>query len=135
MEKGTCAVPPPFSIDPGKSDEFKFVKTPSTACGSVAVFTYDLLHKDTKQFVQKIAVMFSVPFNFNFYYNWFAVGVFDQCKQYNYELYHEMYYEDEVNFVRGKACDGGLSCNRGVVTIEATMSDAYQPVMKIKVTA
>ncbi|XP_026234427.1 bryoporin-like [Anabas testudineus] len=134
IESGSCAIPLSPFIAPLKSDIFQFSKTPNTACGSVGVFTYDLLPKASKQECkEKIAVMFSVPYDFTEYCNWYAVGVFDEKRQCDYNLYHEMYYNTDKAFIRGKARDPCLIYQGDNVTIMAAMSDAYQPVMKVQV--
>uniref|UniRef100_A0A672FKF7 DELTA-sagatoxin-Srs1a n=1 Tax=Salarias fasciatus TaxID=181472 RepID=A0A672FKF7_SALFA len=130
---GSCASPLPPMIPSNASGSALFIKTPHTACGSVGVITYDLLHDDSNQTIEKISIMFSNPYDFNVYSNWYAVGIFDESKQCDYDLYNEMYYEASESFVRGQA-DGNVLVYKGKrVTIQATMSDAYQPVMKVTV--
>ncbi|KAK2833952.1 hypothetical protein Q5P01_017841 [Channa striata] len=127
---GSCEKPLPAVIGVSSSGGALFVKTPHTACGSVGVFTYDLYHHPSKQNRGKMAVMFSNPYDFNLYWNWFAVGVFDISKQCDYDLYKEMYYDEEKGFVRGQAKCGFLTYTSHAVTIRATMADRYQPVIK-----
>ncbi|XP_053194212.1 uncharacterized protein LOC128378671 [Scomber japonicus] len=73
FESGGCAIPLLSFIGPYKTDVAQFIKTPHTACGSVGVFTYDLLKKDAEQPIEKIAVMFSVPYDFGPYKNLYAL--------------------------------------------------------------
>ncbi|KAM7386082.1 hypothetical protein PAMA_008958 [Pampus argenteus] len=134
IESGGCTVPLSPFIASSKSDIAQFSKTPYTACGSVGVFTYDLLRKDTVQPTQKVAVMFSVPYDFNMYSNLYAVGIFDESKQCDYDLYYQMYNGEQESFIRGKASEPCLIYNEGAFTIMATMSDAYLPVIKLQVT-
>ncbi|XP_053195019.1 DELTA-thalatoxin-Avl1a-like [Scomber japonicus] len=129
---GHCAIPLPPFIDPSKSDMAQFVKTPHSARGSVGVFTYDLLKKVADQPAEKIAVMFSVPYDFNMYSNWYAVGIFDKSKECNDNLYYEMYNNTHQSFVRDKA-NSCLTHKGDHVTVTATMSDSYQPVIKLQV--
>ncbi|XP_067426472.1 DELTA-actitoxin-Aas1a-like [Thunnus thynnus] len=130
---GFCKTPFPPTLDPSKSGSALFIKTPQTASGSVGVFTYDLLNGSTNQNDGKIAVMFSNPFDFNLYSNSYAVGVFDMAKKCDCGLYKEMYYDAERKFVRGKAADGSLTHESKLNTITATMSDSYQPDIKVQV--
>uniref|UniRef100_A0A3Q1IW98 Uncharacterized protein n=1 Tax=Anabas testudineus TaxID=64144 RepID=A0A3Q1IW98_ANATE len=135
IESGGCATPLSPLIAPSQSDTFLFSKTPHTARGSVGVFTYDLLPNASEQECkEKIAVMFSVPYDFNLYYNWYAVGVFDEKRQCDHNLYREMYYNTNKTFIRGKARDPSLIYQGDNVTIIAAMSDTYQPVIKVQVT-
>lgn len=81
----------------------------------------------------KMAVMFSVPFNYNFYENWQAVGMFGMGTNCDVNLYKEMYDGKQIGFVRGKASDSRLLFQQDDVLIEATMTDTCQPVLSLKV--
>ncbi|KAI3360302.1 hypothetical protein L3Q82_014604 [Scortum barcoo] len=133
IDSGFCAEPLPPHVDPSSSGNAMFTKTAHTARGAVGVFTYDLLNKATKEFTERVAVMFSVPYDFNLYSNWYALGIFDKSKECNYDLYYEMYNNTDNTFIRGKANGPSLSHKKGQVTIMASMSDSYQPVMKVEV--
>ena len=133
IESGSCAIPLSPFIAPSKCDVVEFSKTPNTACGSVGVLTYDLLEEDTDQPTEKIAVMFSVPYDFNMYSNWYAVGIFEKSKECDHDLFNDMYYNTSPSFVRGKANSPALIQEGDRVKVMATMSDSYQPVMKVQV--
>lgn len=130
---GRCASPFPPTIPFDAPGSARFIKTPHTACGAVGVVTYDLLQDDTDRASEKMAVMFSNPYDFNLYSNWYAVGIFDQNKGCNENLYREMYYETNDSFVRGQAGGPVLTYKGKEFTVQATMSDVYQPVMKVEV--
>lgn len=100
---GGCASPLPPTVGSSTTGSVLFTKTPHTAKGAVGVFTYDLRNNSTKNSYEKLAVMFSVPYDFNLYSNWYAVGIFGGEKKCDYNLYCEMYYHSEAGFVRGKA--------------------------------
>ncbi|XP_028268218.1 DELTA-sagatoxin-Srs1a-like [Parambassis ranga] len=130
---GYNEAPLPPTLSPSETGSALFLSTPTTARGSVGVFTYDLQNPLNMQFYGKIAVMFSVPYDFNLYSNWYAVGMFDMDKHCDKHLYKEMYYNTELGFVRGKAKGPSLAHTGPNVTIRATMSDSYQPVLKVQV--
>ncbi|XP_022603759.1 bryoporin-like [Seriola dumerili] len=132
MNSGWCVEMLPPTIDPSSVGKGLFSKTADTARGAVGIFTYDVLNKSTKESTEKIAVMFSVPYDFNLFSNWFAVGIFDKETQCDHDLYHNMYNNQENTFARKK---GGccLSYKSDQITILATMSDSFQPDMKVEV--
>ncbi|KAK0135979.1 DELTA-actitoxin-Aas1a [Merluccius polli] len=72
--------------------------------GAVGVFTYDLVNSGSET-PWKIAVMFSVPYDFNLYDNWFAVG-FSTAAQNVIMIYERMYYKTPCCFLREKARNG-----------------------------
>lgn len=80
-----------------------------------------------------MAVMFSVPYDFNLYSNWYGVGVLGLDAQCGKPLFEQMYNQVERGFVRGKAKGPSLTHKGTNVTVRATMSDSYQPIMKIQV--
>ncbi|XP_030592105.1 DELTA-sagatoxin-Srs1a-like [Archocentrus centrarchus] len=130
---GGCDTPLPSRLRPHESGSALFSKTAHTACGSVGVFTYDLQHQSTHQADRKIAVMFSVPYDFNLYFNWHAVGVFDKKTACDESLYNEMYYNAQKGFIRGKANGPTLTYRHDHVTIKSTMTDTYEPILKVNV--
>uniref|UniRef100_A0A8C5D176 Uncharacterized protein n=1 Tax=Gadus morhua TaxID=8049 RepID=A0A8C5D176_GADMO len=129
---GYRAVSLESEVKPGANGSALFVKTPYSLRGSVGVLTYDLSLYGSLT-TEKMAVMFFVPFNFNFYENWFAVGVFSSKIKCDDELYHEMYYNNSSCFVRGKAKDGTLTYQHEDFVIEASMSDTYNAILNVKV--
>ncbi|XP_029998139.1 bryoporin-like [Sphaeramia orbicularis] len=134
LYSGHCAIPQSPFIDSGTSDVAVFVKTPHTARGSVGVITYDLQDNQTQLSTRKMAVMFSVPYDFNIYSNEYAVGIFDHSRECDKTLYNEMISGSGASFRGKKAKEpGSLIYEGGTFTIMATMSDAYQPVIKLRI--
>ena len=76
MESGKTHSPPQPTVRPLKTEVCNFTKEGGAACGAVGVMTYDLYHRDHRDSGEKVAVMFSVPYDNNMYKNWFAVGVY-----------------------------------------------------------
>ncbi|XP_041941884.1 DELTA-thalatoxin-Avl1a-like [Alosa sapidissima] len=130
---GFCDVPLPPRLSPSENGSAVYRKTPNTARGAVAVFTYDICWKCEDQAIEKIAVMFSNPYDFASGSNWYAVGVFRKETVCDYALYNEMYNKVQNRFVRGKASQGSLTYSGSSVTISANMSDSYKPVLKVNV--
>uniref|UniRef100_A0AAQ6IKF4 Uncharacterized protein n=1 Tax=Anabas testudineus TaxID=64144 RepID=A0AAQ6IKF4_ANATE len=131
--RGSLNTPFPDEIGPSESGISVFTKTAGTFCRSVGVVTYDLLKNSTEENQGKLAIMFSNPFDFNLYSNLFAVGVLDINTKCDYDLYTKMYYEAEGGYLRRAARDGGLTYTSERVTITATMTDTYEPDLRVQV--
>uniref|UniRef100_A0A3Q0TC51 Actinoporin-like protein n=1 Tax=Amphilophus citrinellus TaxID=61819 RepID=A0A3Q0TC51_AMPCI len=132
---GRCDTSLPATLQPSAVGQAVFAKTPHTACGSVGVFTYDLYDESTGRADKKMAVMFSVPYDFNLYSNWHAVGVFDRDTKCDRHLYNKMYQKTQKGFVRGKAKDPGLTYKDETVTITSTMTDSYEPILELEISS
>ncbi|XP_008300101.1 cytolysin Src-1-like [Stegastes partitus] len=133
LESGSCSEPLPPEIEPSSSGKALFTKTANTARGVVGVVTYDLVDESTQECAGKMAVMFSVPYDFNLYSNWYAVGVFEEGEECSFDLYDHMYNNTDSTFVRGRASESSLSHEGELVAILASMSDSYQPMIKVEV--
>ncbi len=87
---------PPKSILPGSKGIVLGHKMANCATGACGVVSWNIISsKMGNEMSQKIAVMYSCPFNFNHYSNYLAVGIFnpilvDTDKQ----LFKRMYYDD-----------------------------------------
>ncbi|KAL6478447.1 hypothetical protein MHYP_G00142820 [Metynnis hypsauchen] len=97
---GCCHHPPQPTI-PQKTQEIcSFSKISYTACGAVGVLTYQILQNE--EHVGELAIMFSVPFDYNLYKNWFALGIFEADIPCDSNLFKRMYYDVDGPFTRAK---------------------------------
>uniref|UniRef100_A0A3B4H1L9 DELTA-sagatoxin-Srs1a n=1 Tax=Pundamilia nyererei TaxID=303518 RepID=A0A3B4H1L9_9CICH len=133
LVSGLCQIPLPTKLKPSESGNALFSKIGGTACGSVGVFTYDLYNPATDRADKKIAIMFSVPFDYGRYSNWFAVGAFDRETNCDNDLYHKMYYSDERGFVRGKADGHDLKHRDDDVVVTSGMTNSSVATLKVDV--
>ncbi|XP_054861371.1 DELTA-sagatoxin-Srs1a-like [Amphiprion ocellaris] len=131
---GRCRDALPSTVGPSESGSALFIKTHDTACGSVGVFTYDLYNESTKRVDKKMAVMFSNPYNFDFYSNLYAVGLFDRKQLCDHSLYEKMYYNIGTEFVRGGA-GSNLIHERDGLTISANMTDTCEPELNVSISS
>lgn len=111
-----------------------FSKHKGWAAGAVGVLTYDVFKKGDTDFKKKIAIMFSVPHNYSLYKNWAGVGIFDQDKPTDEELFKEMYKNEEmVNFIRKEADGSNITFRGKLLDILCTMSPLGRAIMKVEI--
>lgn len=65
------------------------------ARGAVGVVSFDI-----EGTPHRLAIMYSVPFDYNLYSNWFKLGIISKNIETNHDLYDDMYYD------RGKLTSG-----------------------------
>lgn len=110
-----------------------FVKDEDFPTGAVGVLTYDLYHTHSRSCSERMAIMFSVPYDYNLYENRLAVGVFEQSCACDEELYDLMYGEQESSrFVRSEKIGSGLECLASNVDLRATMSTIGKAIIKME---
>ncbi|CAL8390512.1 unnamed protein product [Arctogadus glacialis] len=138
IERGCCSVPLALNLGPKSRSMATFVKFTGTATGAVGVLTYDLVKaEDTRNILLKLAVMYSVPFNYNSYTNWYAIGLMNSHTKCCQELYSRMYYNDVVqngDFVRAEGGGSSLQKQRDHVLVQASMSDTGTALLRVEVT-
>ncbi|XP_051927768.1 uncharacterized protein LOC127604625 isoform X2 [Hippocampus zosterae] len=132
MESGFPYSPPQPTVRTQRGEVCSFTKDDNTASGAVGVLTYELFHMSSKNCSEMMAVMFSVPFDYNFYKNWVAIGVFPKTTPTDEKLYKLM-YNDKGSFVRHKADGGGLEYEGASVDLAATMSDEGHAIIKLEI--
>lgn len=85
---------------------------------------------------ETLAIMFSVPWDYDVYHNWCAVGIYKAGTKCDEGLYKQMYYEKkqaEHGFVREKANGSGISYLGSNLDIRATMNPLSKAIMKVEV--
>ncbi|XP_034049798.1 actinoporin-like protein [Thalassophryne amazonica] len=132
LENGNVHIPPQPTVRPLKTELCNYSKQKGKATGAVGVMTYDILMLGKKD-PDKIAIMFSVPYDYNFYKNWFAIGIFPQSQGCNEDLYKKMYYKEDEAFVRAEAKGNCIMTSNKDVIIKATMSPLSGAIMKVEV--
>ncbi|XP_026171019.1 DELTA-stichotoxin-Hcr4a-like [Mastacembelus armatus] len=134
LESGNCHSPPQPTVRPLKTEVCIFSKSSAKATGTVGVLTYDLFERQSNSPTETVAIMFSVPYDYNMYKNWVAVGLYGLGKECNESLYKEMYYNKEQRgFVRDEAKGSGLTYEGAKLDIKVTMSPMGRAIMKVEV--
>lgn len=136
MESGECYNPPHPAVRSMMTECCTFVKSSGSATGATGVLMYDLYQKSHKIATERLAIMFSVPWDYNLYQNWFAVGVYKKDRNCDESLYKEMYYDKkqkERGFVREKAVGSEINYVGSFVDVKATMSSLENAIMKVDV--
>ncbi|XP_030626172.1 DELTA-sagatoxin-Srs1a-like [Chanos chanos] len=132
MYSGHNTQPPPPTVDVNTMAACAFSKNTGVASGAVGVLTYDL--EQEKRCTDKMmAIMFSVPFDYNIFDNWLAVGIFDNNQQCDKELYNLMYDKNETTFKRVKAAGSSILAKWEPVEIRATMSSARSAIVEVEI--
>lgn len=134
LESGETYNPPQPTVRPQKTEVCTFSKTSAKATGSVGVMTYELFERSRKGAAETLAIMFSVPWDYNVYKNWYAIGIYPKGKECDEALYKEMYYDkDPKGFVRMEADGSGLTFEGSGLDIKATMCPMGKAIMKVEV--
>lgn len=132
MDKGFPYSPPQPTVRTQRGEVCSFTKDDHTPSGAVGVLTYELFQMRTKNCTDMMAVMFSVPFDYNLYKNWAAIGIFPKATPTDEKLY-DLMYNGKGSFVRHKADGGGLEYSGGEVDLAATMSDEGHAIIKLEI--
>ena len=133
LENGETNNPPQPTVRPAKTEICTFTKS-GGATGCVGVMTYDLLEQSKNDFIETLAIMFSVPWDYNLYKNWFAVGIYKKGRNCDKALYKEMYNDKKQHgFVREEAHGSGINHVGDYLDIKATMCPLGNAIMKVEV--
>ncbi|XP_053708400.1 actinoporin-like protein [Synchiropus splendidus] len=134
LDNGETHNPPQPTVPPLHTELCTFTKTGGKATGAVGVLTYNLLERSQSNFIETVAIMFSVPWDYNLYKNWFAVGIFDRGIECNEALFKKMYYDKKPEgFVREHADGSGINYVGKYLDIKATMCPMGRSIMKVEV--
>ncbi|XP_014841938.1 PREDICTED: DELTA-sagatoxin-Srs1a-like, partial [Poecilia mexicana] len=136
LDNGEVFNPPQPTVRPLKTEVCTFTKSGGKATGSVGVLTYDLFERSQNDYIETLAIMFSVPWDYNLYKNWFAVGIYKKGRNCDKDLFKEMYYEKKENehgFVRGEANGSGINYVGNYLDIKATMCPMGNAIMNVEV--
>lgn len=136
LESGESYNPPQPTVRHLMTECCTFTKHSSSATGTAGVLTYDLYEKSRRAAIERLAIMFSVPWDYNLYKNWFAVGIYKQGRTCDEALYKEMYYEKnqkEHGFVREEAVGSGINYVGSYLDVKATMNPLENAIMKVEV--
>ncbi|XP_070704555.1 uncharacterized protein [Pempheris klunzingeri] len=133
MSSGFCQHPPQPTVRSANTEVCSFTKDDNTATGAVGLLTYDLFHMHSRVCSERVAIMFSVPFDHNLYKNRLAVGVVEQSRACDKHLYNQLYDgKDLSNFARSETCGGGLEYKAPSVDLRASMSSTGKAIVKVE---
>ncbi|KAM4526644.1 DELTA-stichotoxin-Hmg2b-like isoform 1-T2 [Fundulus diaphanus] len=133
MASGFPFSPPQPTVRTTKTEVCSFIKDDNTASGAVGVLTYELFNMRNRNCSELMAVMFSVPFDYNFYKNWIAVGIFEHTRPCDEKLYDTMYNgKDFTNFVRQEGNGSGMVYQGRDLDVRACMSDVGKAIIKLE---
>ncbi|XP_041853796.1 bryoporin-like [Melanotaenia boesemani] len=133
MTSGFCYHPPQPTIRTGMTEVCSFTKDDNTATGAIGLLTYDLFHMQSRVCSERMAIMFSVPFDHNLYKNRLAVGTVEHSQACDKHLYDQMYDgKDLSNFTRSEKNGSGLEYRSTYVDLRATMSTVGKAIVKVE---
>jgi len=133
MASGFSFHPPQPTVRTGKTEVCSFDKDDNTATGAVGLLTYDLFHVQSRACTERLAVVFSVPFDHNLYKNKLAVGVYEKSHACDKTLYELMYGgKDLSGCVCSDANGSGLLYKTATVDLRATMSTVGKAIVKLE---
>ncbi|KAG7507689.1 cytolysin Src-1-like [Solea senegalensis] len=134
MESGFSFSPPQPTVRINKTEVCSFTKDDHTASGAVGVLTYELFNIHSRSCNELMAVMFSVPYDYNFYQNWLGVGVYEHTHAVDKKLFKDMYEaKDFTNFVRHKADGSGVKYASRMLDVRGCMSDEGKAIVKLEI--
>ncbi|KAL4635318.1 DELTA-actitoxin-Afr1a-like [Arapaima gigas] len=130
---GHCYNPSQPTVRSGVMGTCLFGKLTDSNAGTMGVLMYDVA-KDLEDILTHVAIMFSVPFDYNLHENWFALGFFGKDQACDKSLYKLMFYNNRGMFSRQKASgtENRYTHQNSRFIVRATMSLVSKPVMKVE---
>uniref|UniRef100_A0A3Q2P1B8 Bryoporin-like n=1 Tax=Fundulus heteroclitus TaxID=8078 RepID=A0A3Q2P1B8_FUNHE len=133
MNSGFSYHPPQPTVRTQKTEVCSFTKDDNTATGAVGLLTYDLFHMQSRVCSERMAIMFSVPFDRNIYANRLAVGVVENSRACDKHLYDHMYDGKDLSHAARSDANGcGLEYKAPYVDLRATMSTTGKAIVKVE---
>ncbi|XP_068161545.1 uncharacterized protein [Antennarius striatus] len=132
LENGFVYSPPTPTLNTNLTEVCSFTKDDHTASGASGVLTYELFNMRSRRSDGLLAVMFSVPFDYNLYSNWYGVGIFERSTECDDKLFDLMYNKKDDSFVRHKADGSGIKICRKKLEARACMSDEGRAIIKME---
>uniref|UniRef100_A0A3B4DQ72 Uncharacterized protein n=1 Tax=Pygocentrus nattereri TaxID=42514 RepID=A0A3B4DQ72_PYGNA len=123
--------PPQPTVRKETRESCSFTKRPHTACGSAGVLTYDICVDNKSKAIKCLAIMFSVPYDYNQYENRFALGLFDASQSCDESLFNMM-YNGNGPFIRDKCSSSEQKYSEQNFTLKGTMSPRAQAILKME---
>ncbi|KAI4889954.1 hypothetical protein NFI96_028645, partial [Prochilodus magdalenae] len=120
--------PPHPTIQKRTIEACSFTKTKGTACGAVGVLKYEICKHDDNHWVGDLVIMFSVPYDYNLYENWFAIGISKEHVSCDEHLFNQMYY-DNGSFTRAKSTGNEIKFTGKHSYVKGTMSPASKSII------
>ncbi|XP_058865875.1 DELTA-sagatoxin-Srs1a-like [Acipenser ruthenus] len=124
--------PPQPTIRKETREGCSFTKNPDKLFGCVGVLTYDVSENNKSKALSRFAIMFSVPYDYTKYENWFSIGLFDSERSCDESLFNLMYYE-KGSFVRDNASSTEMKYEGELSIVKGTMSPRAKSIMKVEI--
>ncbi|KAJ8377134.1 hypothetical protein SKAU_G00077140 [Synaphobranchus kaupii] len=130
-DSGYCYNTPKPTVPQGVTEVCAFGDTKGSLFGIEGVLTYDIVDDQNEGAVKRLALMFSVPYNYLFNDNWFALGFFDLDEECDEPLFNRM-YRKRGTFRREKASGSEIYFQCGKFTLRGTMSPVAKADIKVE---
>ncbi|XP_051988360.1 bryoporin-like isoform X2 [Xyrauchen texanus] len=133
MFSGFSCHPPQPTIRTTRTEVCSFTKDDNTATGAVGLLTYDLFQMKKSMCTERVAVLFSVPFDYNHNKNVLGIGIFESSRGCDKALYKHMYEgKDLSQFTRVDAAGSGIVLKGQNIDLRATMSNVGKAIIKLE---